>query len=180
MNLPVITTSRLTLRAWTMQDVDRLFDILQEENILQYFPVPSAPSHEKVERYISNQLAHWEKYGYGHWAIVTRETGQLVGWNGLEYLPELKETEVAYLLSKQSWGCGYATEAASAAIRFGFEQASLDAIIGLVHAANTASVHVLEKCGLTFNDQIILWGMELRRYRLVRAVFESPASTQPL
>ena len=99
-------------------------------------------------------------------------TGQLLGWNGLEYLPQLKETEVAYLLSRQVWGRGYATEAAIAALHYGFGQAHLESIIGLVHPENARSVRVLDKSGLTFLDRITLWGMDRTRYRLLRSDFE--------
>jgi RimJ/RimL family protein N-acetyltransferase len=73
---------------------------------------------------------------------------------------------VAYLLSHHAWGHGYATEAAHAALSFGFKQAGLNAIIGLVHPENTASIRVLEKCGLTSLDRKVYWGLEMLRYRM--------------
>jgi RimJ/RimL family protein N-acetyltransferase len=96
--------------------------------------------------------------------VVTRADDRVVGWTGLEYLPELGQTEVAYLLSKQTWGRGYATEAARAAIQFGFETCRLPGLIGLVHPENIASIRVLEKCGLAFSDRLALWGLEMLRY----------------
>ena len=177
MNVPVIETPHLLLRAWTPGDAEAWFNILQEEDILRYFPNPVPPSREKAGEYISHQLAHWAQFGYGHWAVVTPEDGRVVGWNGLEYLPELDETEVAYLLSRRVWGRGFATEAARAAVQFGFEIAGLAQIIGLVHPGNTGSVRVLEKCGLRFADRITLWGLEMLRYRVQRAAFgNNPAS----
>ena len=172
MIVPTLTTPHLSLRPWRPEDGKALFNILQEENILRYFPDPSPPSIQKVDQYITHHLAHWEKYGYGHWAVVTREEELVVGWNGLEYLAEINETEVAYLLSKRVWGRGYATEAAIAAVHFGFEHADLDAIIGLVHSENIGSVRVLEKGGLSFVDRISLWGMVMSRYRLLKADFQ--------
>lgn len=165
-NMPVIGTKRLLLRQWVPNDAPKLFSILQEEDILRYFPNQGPPSLEKAERYIAHQLAHWQAQGYGHWAVVNPENGDVLGWSGLEYLPEICETEVAYLLSKRAWGRGLATEAAQAAIQFGFKMAGLTEIIGLVHPHNTGSIRVLEKCGLTFSDQILLWEMELCRYRI--------------
>jgi ribosomal-protein-alanine N-acetyltransferase len=78
---------------------------------------------------------------------------------------------VAYLLSKRVWSHGYATEAARAAIQFGFETAGLQQIIGLVHPDNVASIRVLEKCGLGFVNRITLWGMGLSRYRIERSPY---------
>ncbi len=171
MDIPTLHTAHLDLRAWSAEDAPALFAILQEDGILQYFPNPKPPPRSKADDYIAHHLADWAQYGYGHWAVVIPADGCVVGWCGLEYLPELQQTEVAYLLSKQLWGRGYATEAAVAAVRFGFESARLPAIIGLVHPDNLASIRVLEKCGLTFSDRLHLWGIDLLRYRIDRSAF---------
>lgn len=168
MNIPSIETPRLLLRPWTLEDAEAWFAILQEPDILRFFPNPGPPPRFKADAYIKHHLDHWRRYGYGHWAVVTPKDGRLIGWNGLEYLSELDEVEVAYLLSKRVWGRGYATEAAGAAVRFGFETAALPAVIGLVHPENAASIRVLEKCGLKYADRITLWGMGMSRYRITR------------
>jgi len=165
MEIPTLSTHHLLLRPWALEDADVLFRILQEPDILKYFP-PTTFTLEKTQRYINHQLNHWQERGYGHWAVVTREDGQVVGWNGLEYLPETNENEVAYLFSHQVWGCGYATEAARSAVEYGFETAGLQAIIGLVHPENIGSMRVLEKCGLACVDRKVYWGLEMRRYRI--------------
>lgn len=172
-DIPLIETPHLFLRAWSPEDAPVLFEILQEKDILQYFPNPNPPPRTKADAYIAHQQAHWELYGYGHWAVVTRDDGQVVGWCGLEYLPELGETEVAYLLSKRVWGRGFATDAARAAVKYGFEKPALPGIIGLVHPENIGSIRVLEKCGMTFADRLTLWGMDMSRYRVDRAVHEA-------
>ncbi len=168
MKIPSIKTPRLLLRPWTPDDAEALFNILQEKDVLRYLPNTTSPPLERAENYIARQLAHWQERGYGHWAVVNQEDDQVLGWNGLEYLPDINETELAYLLRQSVWNRGYATEAAQAAIRFGFDQGGLETIIGLVHPDNTASIRVMEKSGLTFADKITLWGLELKRYRIHR------------
>ena len=175
-NMPVLITDHLCLRPWKLEDAPNLVEIMQEAGIFQYFPPSSPPTLEKAERYISFQLEQWGKYGYGHWAVTTSADGQLAGWNGLEFLPETQETEVGYLLGHAFWGMGYATEAAGAALEFGFRQAGLARIIGLVHPENLASIRVLEKCGMRFIDEKIYFGMEMRRYRIDRSEFENKRS----
>ncbi len=165
MTIPALKTERLILRPWKEADAAALFQILQEAGILQYFP-PTTYTLEKTLRYIVHQNNHWQEHGYGHWAVTLKESGEVIGWDGLEYLPETDENEVAYLLSHQAWGCGYATEAATAAVKFGFEKAHLKSIIGLVHPGNAGSIRVLEKCGLTFVDCKVYWGLEMCRYRI--------------
>lgn len=160
----MITTPRLVLRPFTMNDRDVLFTIVQEPDIFRYFPTQEAWPLEKVERYINYQIAHWKKFNYGHWAVVMRETGQIIGWNGLEYLPDTDETEVGYLISMAFWGKGYATESANAAVNFGRKKIGLKEIIGLTHPQNIASQRVLEKSGLSFTRSASYFGMDMFRY----------------
>jgi RimJ/RimL family protein N-acetyltransferase len=171
MDIPTLRTSRLLLRPWMPEDADRLLAILQETDILRYFPCTASWPREKVDWYIAHHLSHWQERGCGHWAVVTPADGQVVGWNGLEFLPETGETEVAYLLCCEVWGHGYATEAAQAALHFGFTNCSLDKIIGLTHPENTASQRVLEKCGMALIDRQVYFGMTLCRYRVEREEF---------
>jgi ribosomal-protein-alanine N-acetyltransferase len=101
--IPTLETPRLILRPWQPEDAGILFRILQEPGILEYFP-PTTFTLEKTLRYINLQLQHWQERGYGHWAVTLKTNNRLVGWGGLEYLPETDENEVAYLLSHQVWG----------------------------------------------------------------------------
>jgi ribosomal-protein-alanine N-acetyltransferase len=147
-----------------MNDANDLFNILQEADILKYFPSQTAWPMEKVEKYISHQLQHWNEHGYGHWAVVLRENGELVGWNGLEFLPDTNETEVGYLLSGLYWGKGFATESARTVVDFGFANLGLQEIAGLTHPENIASQRVLEKSGLSFTRRQKYFGMEMFRF----------------
>lgn len=162
---PSLVTARLVLRPLQAADAAVLHRIYQTDGILRYFPSTSPPPLERVERYVAGQQAHWAEHGHGHWGVVQAGEDETVGWAGLQYLPELDETEVAYMLDRPLWGKGYATEAALASLRFGFEQCGLDHIIALVHPDNIASRRVIEKCGMTYVETISLWGMQLMRHR---------------
>jgi len=169
-NIPTLTTLRLTLRPFTLDDATPLHRILNQPNILQYFPNPEAPAMERVQRIIENQLTHWKEHHLGWWAVVLQGSTELIGWNGLQYLPETDEVEVGYLLSKQFWGRGYATEGAKASIQFGFENFNFGEIIGLTHPKNLASQNVLKKCGMLFIEQKEYFGMQLYRYALSKSI----------
>ncbi len=161
-----IFTERLLLRPLQLGDAQVLHRIYQAEGVLQYFPNPHPPALDKVQRFISGQQTHWEQHGYGNWGIQLTGQEDIIGWAGLQFVPELEETEVGYLLGRLFWGRGYATEAALASLRFGFERFQCDHIIALVHPENTASIRVIEKCGMAYLDSRPLWGVELRRYRI--------------
>ena len=163
-NIPTLTTSRLNLRPFTAVDVAPLHRILGQDQILRYFPQPDPPDLARVERLVAGQLQHWAERGLGWWAVELRATGELLGWNGLQYLPETDEVEVGYLLSRPHWDQGLATEAALAALRFGFETLALNRIVGIVHPENVASQRVLEKAGLARVGEADYFGMHIYRY----------------
>lgn len=124
--IPTLRTTHLTLRPIVLSDAEALFRVYQTEGVLRYFPDPTPPPIEKVKRFISNQKTHWEQYGYGNWGIVRDGEKEIIGWAGLQFLPETGETEVGYLLNRPYWGKGYATEAACLSIEFGFKKLPLD------------------------------------------------------
>ena len=161
-----IHTARLTLRPLLPEDASGLHQIYQSEGVLRFFPHPAPPPLEKVQRFIAGQSEHWEKYGYGDWAVVQSSEQMMIGWAGLQYLPELDETEVGFLLDRPTWGRGYATEAAKGSLGYGFERLNLEHIIALVHLDNLASRRVIEKCGMSYMETITLWGIELMRHRI--------------
>ncbi|HSB66930.1 MAG TPA: GNAT family N-acetyltransferase, partial [Anaerolineales bacterium] len=164
-----LRTDRLTLRPLDQADARILHRIYQTEGVLRYFPNPIPPALERVERFIREQHSHWEQHGYGNWGILPDGEDDIIGWVGLQFLPELNETEVGFLLDRPYWGKGYATEAALASLKFGFERVTLKYIIALVHPENMASIRVIEKCGIHFVDSLKLWEIELRRYRIEKA-----------
>jgi ribosomal-protein-alanine N-acetyltransferase len=164
--IPTILTPRLILRALALEDAPALYRIHQTEGMLQYFPNPTPPPLERIERFIASQQAHWEKYGYGHWAITLPGQPDLIGWVGLQFLPETSETEVAYLVDRAYWGKGYATEAAKAALSFGFDRFDFSEIIALVHPENTRSLNVAARCGFEVVERKTYWGLELVRHTL--------------
>ncbi len=105
-DIPTIKTARLTLRPISKDDTQTLHRIINEPDILKYFPNPGPRPMERVEKLVENQLNHWREYKCGWWVIIPHGQSELIGWNGLYYLAETNETEVGYLLSRDFWGKG--------------------------------------------------------------------------
>jgi len=169
--IPVLNLESITLRPMRLEDAPVLLRIHQREGVLRYFPNPNPPPIERVQRFIAGQAVHWEQHACGNWAIVLNGQDEIIGWAGLQFLTETRETEVGYLLDQPHWGKGYATQAALASLKDGFNRLALTEIIGLVHPENLASYRVLEKCDMTFLEQKQYFGMEMRRYRVERDDF---------
>jgi len=170
---PTFETERLILRPFAETDAEDLHCILNQDGILKYFPGPGSPPIDKVRAFVARQTAQWADVGYAWWAVVSKETERLLGWNGLQYLPETNETEIGFLLNSAHWGQGLTTEAGRVGLRFGFEELGLDKIIALAHPDNGASQRVIEKLGLRFAEETEYFGMTVRRFVVDADVYRS-------
>ena len=164
MNIPTIVTENLCLRPFTLNDAPILHQILSGQDVLRYFPNPQAPSLAGAEKMINWILNHWQKRGYGLWAVELKETDALLGRCGLSYIADTAEVEVDFILDRVYWGKGFATEAGQASMQFGFAEMGLSTIIGIVHPENLASQRVLSKIGLHFVEATEYFGMACYKF----------------
>jgi ribosomal-protein-alanine N-acetyltransferase len=172
--IPTLYTPRLKMRPFSLEDTPLLYNILQQREIFKFFPQTENPPLVRVEKIIKVQLRQYEEYGYGTWAVETRNEPNLIGWCGLNYLPETDEEEVAYLFSQAHQGQGYATESAKLSLEYGFQEMGMKRIICLMHPENIASRKVAEKIGMKFLDRKNYWGLELLRYEKFREEEDVP------
>jgi RimJ/RimL family protein N-acetyltransferase len=157
-----IETSRLLLRMFAPDDLDDLSIIFSDPDVVRHLgtglPVPRA----ETEIALSSIIKHWERHGFGRWAAVFKQTGQLIGYGGLRSFQETPE--LVYLLSKPYWGIGLATEMAQAALRYGFDEQQFERIVAMAKVANLASQRVLEKIGMSFEKTATIFEMEVACY----------------
>jgi RimJ/RimL family protein N-acetyltransferase len=180
-----IQTDRLLMRRW--QDADRgPFAALNgDPATMKFFPatMDRAASDALVDRI----EARFEQQGYGLWALEVTETGEFIGFTGLNPLPDGVPgagggMEVGWRLAKHAWHHGYATEAARAALRVAFDGAGLPDVWSMTAKLNEPSQAVMRRIGLTevarFDHPRIPLGDPLRAhvsYRLARADWCQPA-----
>lgn len=172
-----LETTRLKLRRFTPADAPALARLYGDDVVMRYMlsgtgqqsgsGLQRGNALERAKSNILNFNQHWDRRGFGVWAVTDRADGHLLGQCGLRYIPELDATELLYLLNKTVWGRGLASEAAAAAVDFAFAVAHLPALIGIVHPKNLASRRVLEKAGLAFERNAPLLDQELAWYRRV-------------
>jgi ribosomal-protein-alanine N-acetyltransferase len=103
---------------------------------------------------------------FAHKPWIGEKDHSLIGWNGLQYLPDTNEVEIGYLLARPFWGYGLALEGALPALKMGFSDFSLAEIVGIVHPENAASIRVLEKIGMSYTQATEYFGMRVRRYAI--------------
>ena len=152
----ILETPRLFLRHLELRDVQELYSLYQDIEIRQYFPdgvLSYDDTKEELEWYING---HPQYPKLGLWATVHKESGKFIGRCGL--LPweidDTLEIEIAYLLNKDFWHQGFATEAARGIMSYGFEKLHLTRLICMMHPENVASQKVAERIGMKLESQV--------------------------
>lgn len=168
---PTLATSRLLIRPLTRQDVDEYHRVVHNDpEVMRYLPGGVPRTREQTVGTLHYFIEHGELYGYSFEAVCDQVTGALMGHVGLHHLHDA--VEVGYALGAAYWGKGYATEAARALLRYGFEVIGLNEIIALAFPSNKASQRVMERLGMTrAGETEAYYDARLVMYRLARADF---------
>ncbi len=151
MKLPIIT-ERLILRKLTRDDVDNIFLLDSNPDVMKYVGVPAVSNKAESEKMIDNILNQYQKNGTGRLAVIEKESNQFTGWSGIKLLTDevngFKNVyELGYRFLPEFWGKGYATESAKASLDLGFHQLNADNIYGYADVENQSSNHILTKIG---------------------------------
>jgi RimJ/RimL family protein N-acetyltransferase len=151
--MTILTTERLTLRPLAPDDAPAYAAIRYHPEVVKWMlPAPADPleaAHAAIDRYTKG----WRERSYGPWGLF-RE-GRLIGHAGLNFVPEFGETEVLWSLHPGSWGHGFATEAARAALDFGFRTLDMKLIFAVTRPDNRASQAVMTRLGLTYRKNVV-------------------------
>ncbi len=169
---PTLETPRLILRPFVPADLDRLAEILADPDVMRYLPGGAPRTREQSHKTLDFITDHWEQYGFGWWAVALKTTGELIGWCGLKLVETTGETEVLYMFAQSVWGQGYASEAARASLRYGFEELKLDRVIAVAVPENLASRRVMEKIGMQYQGIAFYYNSDLACYSISRQAFE--------
>ena len=153
-----IETGRLLLRIPTGADVAPLAAFIADPDFSRYIPKSKAvrTSRERAERLIGIYQQRWEEeplQAMG-WSMIRKSDGQFIGMCGIEGVPDTADGEIDYRVGLPYWGHRYATEAARAIVRFGFEQTAWDRVVAAVAPANAASVRVVERLGFVYEKEV--------------------------
>lgn len=151
----IIETERLLLRTFSEKDASLVYLLNHDPDVTRFTGDPVRDEIHALEVLQKAILPQYALYGFGRWAVHTKSlpgpvSAGFIGWCGLKMRPEVNEIDLGYRFLKESWGKGYATEAAAACLRFGFEKIGIKRIVGRALPANLASIRVLEKCGMAY------------------------------
>jgi RimJ/RimL family protein N-acetyltransferase len=147
---PELETARLRLRPFTRADVDALHAHWTEPEVLRYLWDGVVIARAQAAAIVEESIASFAARRFGMWVVMAQDGGRLVGFSGLRPIPERTDVELYYGLSRPYWGRGFATEAARAVLRHGFEEAELDPIYVRTDGPNVESVAVMKRLGARY------------------------------
>jgi RimJ/RimL family protein N-acetyltransferase len=155
----LLETQRLRLRQFTAADVDHLYHLDNDPEVMRYINGGTPTSRDVIQNEILPGFCQYNGRlpGFGVWAAEERVTGEFVGWFSLRLTNESgREAALGYRLKRAAWGKGYATEGAQALLRQSFTAWGLQRVVATTYEENMASRRVMEKVGMRL----------VRRFRL--------------
>ena len=148
----ILETERLYFREMNQGDFVSLCEILQDERTM--YAYEGAFSDQEVQEWLDRQLSRYEKWNFGLWAVILKETDKMIGQCGLTMQPwkESEVLEIGYLFNRLYWHRGYATEAARACKKYAFETLGASEVCSIIRDTNLASQNVAVRNGMTKTD----------------------------
>lgn len=175
----MLETERILLRKFTSSDVDEVFAMRSNPEVMRYIRAPQTERKE-AENWIELVTSRWESDRIGFCAVIEKATGSFAGWCGLWRLRETDEIEVGYALIRELRGRGFAHEAAEAFLVYGFETLNLDEIVAVTRPENRSSRRVMERLGMSYDYTGRFYDQQLVHYSITRTEFARRASTEPI
>lgn len=153
----MIETARLRLRKFTLDDAPGFYALSADPEVVRYTGQAPFSSLAEAARALEDKpLRDYRERGFGRLACIEKSTGNLIGFCGLKFVPEIEEVDIGYRFLPAYWGRGLATESAQAVMACGRGEMGLRRIVGLVQPANTGSARVLQKLGMRFEREFDL------------------------
>lgn len=165
----ILETKRLYLREMNPSDFNSLCRIVQDEKAM--YAYEGAFSDQEVQEWLDRQIYRYQKWNFGLWAAVLKETDKMIGQCGLtmQQWKDQEVLEIGYLFERSHWHQGYATEAAKACKQYAFEKLNASEVCSIIRDSNTASQNVAMRNGMVMKDQWIKHykGVDMPHYRYV-------------
>ena len=151
---PTLGTERLVLRQFEARDLDAYAAMSADAEVMRYIGQGGPVGRDAAWGQLAFFLGHWTLRGYGMWALELRTSGRLIGRVGFINPEGWPGLELGWLLARDAWGHGYATEACVAALATRRAQFGTQELISLIRPANRRSIALAERLGAALAREI--------------------------
>ena len=174
----MLETPRLILRPFNECDIEAAHVWFSDREVFRFYTYGPYPSLEETAERIRQYSLHFEKYGFAKCIVIEKSTGIPIGDAGLSFAEDIGKVHVGYKFARSYWGRGYATEAAAAWVRYGFDQLGLDRIVAFVHPQNATSIRVIQKLQFSLSGHKREDGIDWEIHELLKAEDNRQAITE--
>jgi RimJ/RimL family protein N-acetyltransferase len=164
--LPELETERLSLRQWSLADLDALIAMDRDPEVYRFLEGPGDEDEQRAD--MRERILTDFGPGLGTWSVFPRHgPARFLGLALLSPIDdEGPDVEIGFRLIRAAWGQGFAREAAARLIRHGFETVGLDEIIAVTDPDNEGSERTLERLGFKRQGWRRAWGYDNHFFRL--------------
>ncbi|PST91293.1 GNAT family N-acetyltransferase [Photobacterium sp. NCIMB 13483] len=163
-------TEQLIIRQLTLDDVEFIIQLLNEEAFIRYIADKNIRTHADAVNYLTNgPLASYRDYGFGLNLVLLKETAAPIGICGLLKREELDYPDLGYAFLTEFCKKGYATEAASSVLNVGMKDHSLNTVLAVTLLDNEGSNRLLQKIGFELKGTMALYGSQNNLYEYTSA-----------
>jgi [ribosomal protein S5]-alanine N-acetyltransferase len=167
----ILETNRLLLRKIEPTDAPALFELDSNPNVMRYLGGKTIQSINQIHTMIEYIHQQYSQNGIGRYAVILKETNELVGWSGIKYVTEPENNfvnfyDLGYRFIERYWGKGYGYEAAKPWIDFAFNKMNIEKLNADAHINNAGSNRILQNLGFQLINQYEWEGYPFNWYEL--------------
>ncbi len=174
----LLETERLFLRELEYTDENDLFEMDSDPEVHLYIENSPVKYIDEITKVIEMLKRQYVENGIARWAVVDKATNECIGWAGLKYFTEPLNNyvdfyELGYRFKRKHWGKGFATEASTAILDYGFKHLNVDRIYAITDPKNVKSKKVLTKLGFDLQETFDYEGDPTDWFELKKAIWEN-------
>jgi ribosomal-protein-alanine N-acetyltransferase len=164
-----LETERLYLTTWDPADWTAFRPIATDPEVMRYITGGEPWSDDAIQFFVNRQIETYKTRRFCRWKLLDKSDGALIGFCGPGFWREYPDPEIGWWIERERWGRGLATEAARAALSDALDRVQLERIVSIAMPANTASINIMRKLGLTYECDFEHSGVQLVRYQIHRS-----------
>ena len=174
--MPVLYTDRLMMRPYQEADFDQMAELHGNADVMAHMR-DGAVGYNEARRYFDSYLQCWDQSGISIWALIGKKDDAYMGECGFWVRPDFPGYSLRYILAEKYWGHGYAGEAASRALQWGFDTQEISQVTAVSQAANSGSIRILQQPCMNLEDSAHKGLTDFHRYAVSREEWNRKRAT---
>jgi RimJ/RimL family protein N-acetyltransferase len=158
----IAENNRILIRPFKEKDIEEYYKIVSDIDVMKFIGDGSSQSIEIATKYVNECIKCYQENGWSRFAVVLKETDELIGFCGFKYYNN--SLDFGWRYSKKYWGQGIGSEAAQLVLDYANNSLEFSNIVCICAPENVSSIRIIEKIGFSFEKKIVLNGKKLLQF----------------